>query len=97
VTPASWLFVKGDQSIWIERPYGCSITVAGPGQTRERHDFPDERALDGYQIQLADRLAATGWLLWGTNRQRRGGPDRRYDGRTTPDRRLRDAKAESER
>lgn len=87
MTPASWLFIKGDQSIWIERPYGCSMIVAGPGPIREEHDFTDEESLQGYQIALADRLAGAGWLLWGVNRQRRGGPDRRTTGRETPDRR----------
>src|SRR5688572_4364288 len=77
VTSASWLFVKGDQSIWIERPHGCSIVVAGPGALRERHDFPDEATLEGYQIALADRLATAGWLLWGQGRERRNGGERR--------------------
>ena len=89
VTPASWLFVKGDQSIWIERPYGCSMIVAGPGQLREHHDFDNEDALQNYQMALADKLANAGWLLWGVNRQRRGGPDRRRTGRDTTDRRYR--------
>jgi len=77
VTPASWLFIKGDQSIWIERPFGCSMVVAGPGTTREQHDFADEDALQNYQIAIADRLASAGWLLWGVDRQRRNGVERR--------------------
>jgi hypothetical protein len=87
VTPASWLFIKGDQSIWIERPYGRSMIVAGPGPSREQHDFPTEEALEGYQIAIADKLATAGWLLWGVNRQRRAGPDRRKTSRNTPERR----------
>ena len=63
------------------------MIVAGPGSSRERHDFPDENALEGYQMDIADKLAAAGWLLWGVNRQRRSGPERRRDTRTTPDRR----------
>jgi hypothetical protein len=97
MTPASWLFVKGEQSIWIERPYGTSMTVAGPGQARARHDFPDEQALEGYQMQLADRLAAAGWLLWGVNRQRRDGPEQRQGTTAAPERRLRDVERGSER
>jgi hypothetical protein len=81
------LFVKGDQSIWIERPHGCSIVVAGPGPAREQHDFKDEKALESYQIAIADKLAAAGWLLWGVNRQRRTESDRRRAGRPTPERR----------
>jgi hypothetical protein len=71
------LFVRGDQSIWIERPVGCSMVVAGPGTTREQHDFPDEDALQNYQMAVADRLASAGWLLWGVNRHRRNGTERR--------------------
>ena len=77
MTPASWLFVKGEQSIWIERPFGCSMVVAGPGTSREQHDFPDEDALQNYQMAIADRLASAGWLLWGVNQQRRNGAERR--------------------
>ena len=94
MTPSSWLFVKGEESIWIERPFGTSITVAGPGRARQRHEFADEEALQGYQIELADRLAAAGWLLWGVNRQRRGGPDRRGASRLLADRRASEADSE---
>ena len=87
MTPASWLFIKGDQSIWIERPYGCSMIVAGPGTIREEHDFPDEDALQVYQIGIADKLASAGWLLWGVNRQRRSGDDRRGTTRQSSERR----------
>jgi hypothetical protein len=93
VTPASWLFVKGEQSIWIERPHGHSMVVAGPGPTREQHDFADEDALQSYQIAIADRLASAGWLLWGVNAQRRTGAERRGAARQSPDRRQRLAEA----
>lgn len=84
---ASWLFVKDGESIWIERPYGRSMIVAGPGVTREHHDFPDEDALQAFQVALADRLTEGGWFLWGFDRERRSGRDRRSIDRTTPDRR----------
>ena len=93
VTSASWLFVKGQQSIWIERPHGHSMVVAGPGPTREQHDFADEDALQNYQMAIADRLAAAGWLLWGVNAQRRSGTERRGNARSSADRRQRLAEA----
>ena len=37
--PASWLFVKGTESIWIVRPHGYSMIVSGPGTAGARHDF----------------------------------------------------------
>ena len=95
VSHASWLFVKGDQSIWIQRPEGRSMVVAGPGPTVEQHDFPSEDALQSYQMAIADKLASAGWLLWGVDRQRRTGAERRGAARETPDRRRRTAAADS--
>lgn len=84
---ASWLFIKDGQSIWIERPYGFSMIVAGPGSAREQHDFPDEQALEAFQIAIGERLTEGGWFLWGFDKERRVGRDRRKIDRTTPDRR----------
>ena len=84
---ASWLFIKDGQSIWIERPYGLSMIVAGPGSAREQHEFPDEQALEAFQIAIGERLTESGWFLWGFDRERRVGRDRRNIDRTTPDRR----------
>ena len=69
---ASWLFLKGTETIWVERPFGTTLIVAGPGKNkREEQDFADEAALDRYQIRLAERLTMDGWFLWGVNRDRR--------------------------
>ena len=84
---ASWLFIKDAQSIWVERPHGRLLVVAGPGTSREQRDFISEEALDQFQIALAERLAGDGWFLWGVNRERRQ-IDRRRVTRETPDRRL---------
>jgi hypothetical protein len=81
------LFIKDGQSIWIERPAGLSMIVAGPGSTREQHEFPDEQALEAFQIAIGERLTEGGWFLWGFDRERRVGRDRRKIDRTTPDRR----------
>ncbi|MGH9346017.1 MAG: hypothetical protein ACRD26_02015 [Vicinamibacterales bacterium] len=84
---ASWLFVKDGQSVWIERPFGLSMIVVGPGPAREHHDFPDEDALQAFQVDIGERLTNGGWFLWGFDRERRSGSDRRRDDRQTPDRR----------
>ena len=86
---ASWLFIREGQSIWIERPREYSLIVAGPGSAREEHDFPDEQALEAFQMTLAERLTNGGWFLWGFDRDRRTGRDRRQAARQTPDRRRR--------
>ncbi len=84
---ASWLFVKDGQSIWIERPGGFSMIVAGPGPKREEHEFPNEQALQAFQIEIGERLTDSGWFLWGFDRERRSGRERRGIDRSTPDRR----------
>ena len=85
---ASWLFIKDQQSIWVERPHGRLLVVAGPGKTRDERDFISEEALDQFQIALAEKLAGDGWFLFGVNRERRQAVDRRKASRGTPDRRL---------
>ena len=85
--PASWLFIKDSQSIWVERPHGNVLIVAGPGDAHEQRDFISESALDQFQAALAERLANEGWFLWGVNRERRQRGDRRAAKRGTRDRR----------
>jgi hypothetical protein len=84
---ASWLFIKDGQSIWIERPFGLQMIVAGPGAVREQHEFADEQTLDKFQIALGERLTEAGWFLWGFDRERRSGRDRRLSRRKSADRR----------
>jgi hypothetical protein len=84
---ASWLFIRGSESIWVERPYGSTLIVAGPGNHREQRDFIDDNALNAFQMALADRLAGEGWFLWAYDRDRRGGADRRRTARGSKDRR----------
>jgi hypothetical protein len=73
--------------VWIERPNGYSLIVAGPGEMREQHDFDGEPALQAFQMAIAERLAGAGWLLWAHDQDRRAGAERRRSARSTPDRR----------
>ena len=68
---ASWLFLKDQKSIWVERPFGTALIIAGPDDKREQREFVSEAALDAFQVTLAERLAGEGWFLWGMNRDRR--------------------------
>ena len=88
---ASWLFVRNSESIWIERPHGRTMLVAGPGALSEERDFENEESLQAYQIDLATRLTNEGWFLWGHDRERRRESDRRQAARNTKDRRQRGA------
>lgn len=89
---ASWLFLREGESIWIERPHGRTMLVAGPGGLREEREFEDEDALQAYQVALATRLTEAGWFLWGFDRERRQAPDRRSAPRATNDRRRNSAR-----
>jgi hypothetical protein len=84
---ASWLFLRDSESIWVERLPENTMLVAGPGTQSEQRQFPDDAAVEAYQMALATRLVDQGWFLWGLNRDRRGRADRRGAARATSDRR----------
>jgi hypothetical protein len=85
--PASWLFVKGDESIWVLRSAGGHIAVCGPGTHREDYRFDHDKGMEAFQVSFAERLIASGWILWGIDRERRSGRERRADERAIADRR----------
>jgi hypothetical protein len=64
---SSWLFIREQESIWIERPHGCSVIVAGPGSARAHLLFLNDDALEAYQVATAERLTQAGWFLWGSD------------------------------
>ena len=86
---SAWLFIRGSESIWVERPYGSVLVVAGPGSLRQQREFIDDATLNAFQVAFAERLAGEGWFLWDYNRDRRMSADRRHNPRTTVDRRQR--------
>jgi len=68
---ASWLFIRGSESIWVERPTGNTLIIAGPGHRRQQRTFFTEEQLQRFQIRLAETLAEQRWFLWAYNRDRR--------------------------
>ena len=68
---SSWLFIRKQESIWIERPYGFSVIVAGPGPARAHLVFRNEDALEAYQVGTVERLTRDGWFLWAFDQDRR--------------------------
>jgi hypothetical protein len=68
---ASWLFIRGSESIWIERLPGNTLIIAGPGHRRQQRRFFSEEQLQRFQIRLAEKLAGQRWFLWAYNGDRR--------------------------
>ena len=69
--PTSWLFIKGDESVWIYRPTASDLLICGPRSERLRCGFANERGLESYQADLAADLLAAGWQLLGEGYDRR--------------------------
>jgi hypothetical protein len=86
-TPATWLFRKDHETIWIVRPEAYLLLMFGPGSVRKQYRFGGEAEMQLFQVTLADNLSSSGWVLWGVDRDRRRG-ERRNAGRSTADRRI---------
>ena len=84
----SWLFIKGQETIWVLRLEGDHLVVCGPGSGREHFAFAGDEEVETFQVSFAERLMATGWILWGVDRERRSGRERRVGARDAVDRRL---------
>ena len=84
---ASWLFIKGQETIWLLRSEPDHLVVCGPGTCREHFRFDGDSQMESFQVSFAERLIAGGWILWGIDRERRSGRDRRGAGRGSSDRR----------
>jgi hypothetical protein len=80
--PTSWLFAKGNESVWIYRPNASDLLICGPRSEKLRCGFPDARALEAYQADLASDLLAAGWELLGEGYDRRSRS--RSDSSATP-------------
>lgn len=95
--PTSWLFVKDGDSIYVVRPPDSyEMSVSGPGTAGMHHEFRDEKALQNFQIRLAEDLSSQGWLLWAFDRDRRTGtPERRAAARPDAFNRRRQATRQS--
>jgi len=85
---ASWLFIKGQETIWVLRLEGDHLVVCGPGNCREHVTLAGDESVESFQVSFAERLMACGWILWGVDRERRSGRERRVGGRDAVDRRL---------
>lgn len=77
MTPSSWLFVRGPESIRVVRPTATVLNINGPGRSRAERTFDGEADVQAYQVHLAEEFSAAGFILIGENHERRSGRERR--------------------
>jgi hypothetical protein len=90
VSPASWLFVRGLESIRVVLGGEWKLLVSGPGAKRWSYTFDSDEERFQFQTSLEERLRLQGWALEGYDCERREGGDRRAGQRATRDRRRSD-------
>jgi hypothetical protein len=90
VSPASWLFVRGIETIRVVLGGEWKLLVSGPGAKRWSYTFDSDEERFQFQTSLEERLRLQGWALEGYDRERRAGGDRRAGQRATRDRRRSD-------
>jgi DNA-binding response OmpR family regulator len=73
----SWLFVRGDESVWIVRGRNFQVTVYGPGWKRRVYHFDSELELSSFQADYEQRLVNTGFSFEAFREDRRRPCDRR--------------------
>jgi len=87
VPPASWLFVRGIESIRVVVGGEWKLLVSGPGAKRWSYTFDSDEERFQFQTSLEERLRLQGWALEGYEHERRDGTERRTARRGTRDRR----------
>jgi hypothetical protein len=87
VSPASWLFIRGVETIRVVLGGEWKLLVSGPGAKRWSYTFSSGEERFEFQTSLEERLGLQGWVLEGYGCERRTGRDRRVQRRTTRDRR----------
>jgi hypothetical protein len=92
VPPASWLFVRGIESIRVVVGGEWKLLVSGPGAKRWSYTFDSDEERFQFQTSLEERLRLQGWALEGYEHERRDGTERRTARRGTRDRRRDDYK-----
>ena len=77
----AWLYVRQDESIWLEQPSEDSrlLRMMGPSVHRQVLTFAHGDELTAFVAQTHERLVANGWVFQdlgagGERRQRASGP-----------------------
>jgi hypothetical protein len=83
---ASWLFVRGTQSVHLIAPdTRVEVIVRGPGTHGQTFGFTSDDERARFQTAYAQRLRELGWTLEGGERRR--ARERRATARVEPERR----------
>jgi hypothetical protein len=90
VSPASWLFVRGIETIRVILGDEWKLLVSGPGAKRWSYTFDSDEERFQFQTSLEERLRLQGWALEGYDHDRREGSERRSAQRASRDRRRAD-------
>jgi hypothetical protein len=78
-----WLFMRGNQSIYVKRlPMGMTLLVCGPGYDEHSHHFQSEESLNEFWRWYKRHLLSEEWVLTPDRRSRE-----RTDGPKGPERR----------
>jgi hypothetical protein len=64
---SSWLFIREQES----GPTASPSSSPAPGSRRAHLFFPNDDALEAFQVATAERLTRAGWFLWGFDEERR--------------------------
>jgi hypothetical protein len=84
-----WLFVRGADTLTVERLTSLCLAVSSSTGDRRVHDFGSGINLLEFQIALHGHLIDTGWALDDFSPERRIRPEDRRQTRTgAPDRRV---------
>jgi hypothetical protein len=83
----SWLYTRGDDSVFIIELAPLQLGVCGPGLERQVCAFRDGDELFAFNQQQTNALVAAGFRFQGFAVDRRNGTDRRRVTRTPRDRR----------
>jgi hypothetical protein len=61
----AWLFVRGGESIWLQRSStdGFELDMHGPLTLRRHYSFASDHELDSFLADVEGRLTPAGWAL----------------------------------
>jgi hypothetical protein len=61
----AWLFVRGGESIWLQRSGsdGFELDMHGPLSLRRHYSFASDAELDAFLSDVEGRLKPAGWAL----------------------------------